>query len=188
MSGRTPSGRRGVALLASALLHAALLAVLAHFLTRAPSLQEPVVMQVVLAPPLREPPRAAAHRPAPARVGERPRRIAPPVPGPVAPRLAADGDAAPHGPAQAALRGLASCARADLTREAREACEARAWARERPALARLNLDPTGRYAENPEPFLSRRPTKGCRARTTGDVDALGDSGNVRAGVTCVIPF
>lgn len=87
-----------------------------------------------------------------------------------------------------ALRGLGGCDRVTMTREERERCEAERWARVGQASPRLNLDPSGRYAKNPEPFLLRRPKDGCRARMGGDVDAMGDDSNVRAGVTCVVPF
>jgi len=87
-----------------------------------------------------------------------------------------------------ALQGLAGCDSPRLTREDRERCDARRWARSGPAEPGLNLDASGRYAENPEPLLSRRPTKGCRARATGDVSPGGDDANVRAGFTCVVPF
>ena len=85
------------------------------------------------------------------------------------------------------LGGLAGCDRPELTREARERCEARRWSGGM-ATARLNLDPTGRFAKDPEPFLSKRPKKGCRVRVTGDADPMGESGNAVGGVTCVIPF
>jgi hypothetical protein len=75
-----------------------------------------------------------------------------------------------------------------MTRQERERCDAERWARVAPAAPRLNLDPAGRYARNLEPFLSRRPKDGCRARLAGDVDARGNDMNARAGVTCVVPF
>jgi len=58
-----------------------------------------------------------------------------------------------------------------------------------PADPRLNLDPSGRYTKkNLEPYLSRPPEKGCRARLTGETDVRGDDENLRAGVTCVKRF
>jgi hypothetical protein len=101
---------------------------------------------------------------------------------------AAPGDEELAAGVRQALRRLRGCDRAQLTRDERERCEARRWVGPAPVAARLDLDPSRRYAENPEPFLSRRPTNGCRARATGDVDAMGDDGNARAGITCVKPF
>jgi hypothetical protein len=103
---------------------------------------------------------------------------------PPAPGVDVAGEGAAQG--RPALRGLRGC---DLaTREARERCEVERWSRAAPVAPRLNLDPSGRYAKDPEPFLLRRPKDGCRARMGGDVDARGDDSNVRAGVTCVVPF
>jgi len=86
------------------------------------------------------------------------------------------------------LRGLRNCDRPTFTRQERERCEAERWAGVAPVAPRLNLDPSGRYAKDPTPYLVRRPEKGCRARMTGEVDARGDDENVRAGVTCVKRF
>lgn len=187
-------GARPYALAASVIFHAALLLVLTRFLAPSLTTAEAPVMQVTLvAPPQRAPRPPSASKPE----RERQRRPeattarATPVPDelPVAPRIAPPGDGGVGGRAQQALRGLAGCERTGLSREERARCETQRWARvDGAANPRLNLDRSGRYAENPEPFLSRRPTKGCRARATGDVDAMGDSGNTRAGVTCVIPF
>jgi len=107
---------------------------------------------------------------------------------------ASTGDVSPIEPAPAeaqrpVLQGLrAGCDSVRLTRQEREDCEAKRWAGLEKAVPRLNLDPTGRYARNPEPFLSRKPEKGCRARLTGDVDGMGNDMNARAGVTCVKRF
>lgn len=79
-----------------------------------------------------------------------------------------------------------------MTREEREKCNTQRWARSGPSLPRLDLDldldPNGRYVENKEPVLSRRPTNGCRARITGAVDPMGNSAGAAGGATCVIPF
>ena len=119
---------------------------------------------------------------------------------PLAPSLPG-GDAAPVAPSGAApreddvaartrqaLRRLRGCDQARLTREEREQCETERWARAAPVTARLNLDLSGRYAKDSTPFLLRRPTNGCRARLAGDVDAMGDDSNARAGILCVVPF
>jgi hypothetical protein len=190
--GRSSSRRaRPAALLVSAALHAALAVLLGYFLSKTPTYTEPQAIQVTLVAP--------ARREAPPRTERDERRRLtprPPVasasaevaPLPVAPAPAVAGPDVDGEAGSRVLQALGRCDRAGLSREARERCETGRWARAGPANARLNLDASGRYAENPEPFLSRRPTKGCRARATGDVNAMGDSGNARAGVTCVIPF
>lgn len=195
--------RRRVALAGSVLLHAAVLVVLARFLAQTADYGEAPAIEVSLVP---MPPRPSQIE---REIEEAPETsdalaAAPALParpavreddGAVAPRFA--GEAAPGAEALAAavrpgsrgLRGLAAdCTRAGLTRDERERCEARRWTGGAAVTARLNLDPTGRYAENPEPFLSRRPTEGCRLRATGDVGPFGDDQNARAGVTCVKRF
>lgn len=194
MSQRGVAGRRerSIALGASVAFHVLLLLVLARFLAQTPQPAEAPVMQVTL-----EALQARTQEsPEPRHEVDRERRMETstaratslPTDLPVAPRIEPPGDAAVAGLAQQALQGLAGCERPGLSREARERCQTRQWAAVAPGPSRLNLDLSGRYAENPEPFLSRRPTKGCRVRATGDVDAMGDSGAARAGVTCVIPF
>jgi hypothetical protein len=197
MAGGRSSSRRATlrpaALAVSAALHAALAVLLGYFLSKTPTYTEPRAIQVTLVAPARREAPPRTERDQPRRLTPRPpvasagAEVAPlpvaPAPGVAGP--AADGEA---GRGQRVLQALGRCDRAGLSREERERCETGRWARAGPANARLNLDASGRYAENPEPFLSRRPTKGCRARATGDVNAMGDPGNARAGVTCVIPF
>lgn len=173
---------RPVALGASVVFHAVLLLVLARFLAQTPIHAEAPVMRVTLVLPSER----SVPRPAPKREIARERRAETPMARatpavaelPVAPRIAPPGDGALAGQAQ----------RAGLSREDRERCETRRWASADTPATRLNLDPSGRYVEDTEPFLSRRPKKGCRVRATGDTNAMGDSGNARAGFTCVVPF
>lgn len=184
---------RPAALAASVAFHAVLLLILARFLSQTPQPAEAPVLQVTLVPPPQRVERRADRRPEPPpepRAETTTARATPPdAELPIAPRIATPSDGGVEGRAQQALRGLAGCERAGLSREARERCETQRWAGGAgTATARLNLDPSGRHAGNPEPFLSRRPAKGCRVRATGDADAMGDSGAARAGVTCVIPF
>jgi len=87
-----------------------------------------------------------------------------------------------------ALGKLRRCDREELSREERERCEAQMWAGVSPPAERPDLDPTGRFAVNSEPFLSRRPEEGCRLRITGDQDTMGDPGHTRGGFTCVGKF
>lgn len=148
-------------------------------------------MRVSLVPPRSPPPRA--ERVARGQTPE-PRARGPsvlPAPPPASdasaptPQHASEG----HPPPQGVLRGLRGCDGPDLTREERERCRTDLWARTAPTLtARLDLDPAGRFAGHAEPFLSRRPSNGCRLRATGDTDVMGDSQGVRAGLTCVLPF
>lgn len=194
MSQRRVAGRnvRPVALGASVVFHAVLVLVLARFLAQTPIQAEAPVMRVTLvSPPERSVPRQAAKREISRerRVETTTARATPAIADlPVAPRIAAPGDGGVAGRAQQALQGLAGCERAGLSREERERCETRRWASADAPATRLNLDPSGRYVEDAEPFLSRRPKKGCRVRAAGDTNAMGDSGNARAGFTCVIPF
>ena len=197
MSRWRKSGGGGVlrlaAFLAAVVFHAILLFFLVRYLPPAPTYGEPPSIQVSLVPPPRS--GRAARDAAPTRSPNRDAlaRAQPVLPiQPLAP-LSPNGGVAPGEAGVAArglqaLRGLRGCDLARLTREERERCEIERWARVPPATTRLNLDPTGRYAKNPEPFLSRRPKDGCRARLTGDVDPMGNDMNARAGVTCVVPF
>jgi hypothetical protein len=185
-------------LLASAVFHAVLLIALVRYLPPPPTYVEGPSLEVSLIAPPRpnRARRAVARRARPDDRGALIRTApTPSIPSvspssseggatPPAPGGDAPGDGAT--PRRPVLRGLRGC---DLaTREERERCEAERWARAAPIAPRLNLDPSGRYAKNPEPFLLRRPKDGCRARMGGDVDVRGDDSNVRAGVTCVVPF
>lgn len=186
--------------LISALFHATLFVLLVRTLAPSPIYDDTPAIQVALVAPVRPAhPKHDLAKPAPKDDRTAPSQIGPTRPVPPAPRF--DGDAAPltlDGAApngaelaargRQALRGLRGCDSPQLTREARERCEGEHWDRTAAGPARLNLDPDGRYARNPEPFLSRRPTKGCRARATGDVDVRGENGNTRAGITCVFAF
>jgi len=192
--------RRAAMLGGSAALHAALLILLARYLAQTPRYAETPVMQVSLAP---APPRPERVEPPIARAAPAELRgpvgavSAPPILS--SPAMAGDTEALPSGAGgpsdgeavgemRQALQALGGCERAGMTREDRERCEARRWSGPAPVMARLNLDPSGRYAKNLDPVLSRRPTKGCRLRATGDAGPFGDSQNARAGITCVKPF
>ncbi len=193
---RAPSGRT-VAIAVSAAAHAGLFGLFAWRLGEAPVMPEPPVMVVELTPwPRREPPEEAPRpRPRAAGMGERNQRelvvrqSTPPPDASAAPAPVATGEAQ----AGLALRGLVDCRPSMLDRlppEARERCEQRLAgdpALRTAAAARLNLDPTGRFAKDDEPFLSRRPKKGCRIRAAGDIDPMGQHG-AAGGITCVIPF
>jgi hypothetical protein len=206
--GRSRSGAvRTAAFVVSGVLHAVLLALLVRYAAHeTPAYREPTIIQATLVTPDRPGP-AHRDRVVPRRSDERDARTrtapvsplqatAPSLPGEVAPFTLGDASANATAPGEAdlaargrqALRGLRGCDRAELTRQQHQDCEAQRWGKAAPVTARLNLDLAGRYAKNPEPFLLRRPKKGCRARMGGDVDAMGDDSNVRAGITCVKPF
>ena len=97
---------------------------------------------------------------------------------------------------RATLKGLLGCdhaALAGLSPAEREVCLER-LGRRRTAEAdispgRLNLDRRGDYAaaKNPEAYLNRRPTNGCKVRAAGDVAPSGKEG-AEAGVGCAVPF
>jgi hypothetical protein len=199
-SGGGPAHRaygRSVVFAASALLHLALLLVLAAHLSRVRNYAESPSIKIVLVPPSRLDTAAADRKPVRAsRPLARPPLSPPPLPNVIIPPAATEAPSASSSDglaekAQRALRGLAGCddvATARLTPEERERCENRRWAGSAPADRRLNLDPSGRYVENPEPYLVRKPKNGCRVRATGDVDAMGDSGNARVGFGCALSF
>ena len=203
-------GARTAAIALSVVFHLVLLALLVRYAARTtPAQLEPPTIQAMLFPSARQDVGRRARLRAASRgdhdAVDRTRRkallaralplgeVAPFAPGAALPPAEAGaGTGVAAGPAPA-LRGLGGCGRPDLSRREREDCEARRWADAAPsstaqANPRLNLDLTGRYAKNPEPFLSRRPSKGCRARLTGETDVRDDDQNYRAGITCVKPF
>ncbi len=189
-------------LLASMIFHGVLFAYLAHYVAQPQSLKEAPTIQVSLVTPPkpefvrrhftdRPPPNGPV---LPARTNLEhsiPRAAASPASDsaePLTPGAASPSKDDAMAGARRALGGLNSCDQKQLTREEREQCQAQKWAHTAMPAPRLNLDPAGRFAKNPEPFLSRRPEEGCRIRLTGDVDAMGDNMNSRAGVTCVKRF
>ncbi len=93
--------------------------------------------------------------------------------------------------ARQALRDLLGCEQASflgLSSEERRRCQDRMAVNRTGSLPlRFNLDPGGRYVENPEPYLNRRPTNGCKVRAAGDAGPMGQQG-AAAGMTCARPF
>lgn len=190
---------RALAIAASAAVHAGLFLLLAWRLGETPPVAESPVMVVELTPwPARQPPNAAPAQPQSAARRRDEREVVarpslPPLPGAAPPAPFATGEAQ-AGPAGHALRGLLDCRPSNLHRlpaKARERCERKLAGdpalRTASAGPRLNLDPSGRYVREEEPYLARRPKKGCKVRTAGDVDAMGEHG-AAGGVACVIPF
>lgn len=195
---RAQATGRTAAIAASLLAHAGLLAFIAWQLTRTPEPALGPVMQVALIPRLPTPPRPEPiERSSPKAVASvsgrsRPRLHRPSAlaePAPVAPAPTLPGSAEPQ--AWQVLRGLLGCRNADLAGlddAERERCLSR-LAKESPEAdrTRFNLDPQGLYAGGALPYLPRRPTRGCKARLTGDAGVM-DKQGARAGFTCVKPF
>lgn len=193
---KTPQRKAAGIVAASVLAHVAVFAALfAHFGSTPGYAVAPVMNVELLSrpPAARRPPSQAAHQ----RRGsaEAPRReiaahVTPPPPGEVAPSSVPT----PAPGVQATLRGLIGCsaaALAHLSRQQREACEQQLARRQVADLGReagrLNLDLHGDFGKDPEAYLERRPTNGCKARAAGDVAPMGEIG-VAAGVACAKSF
>jgi hypothetical protein len=95
---------------------------------------------------------------------------------------------------QQVLRGLVGCSHADLSRltpEERRRCQERQLAEagrlKGAGPSRLNFDLSGRYAENPEPYLQRRPKNGCKPRAGGHKVPSGNQGTA-GGIACAWSF
>lgn len=86
-----------------------------------------------------------------------------------------------------ALRGRFGCDLAYLTDAERAACATNLAATRPTTPTPLDLDPHGRYASNPEPYLTRMPKNGCKVRAGGDAVPMHQQG-VAAGVTCAWSF
>jgi hypothetical protein len=100
----------------------------------------------------------------------------------------ADG-AAPVPPSPAPLRGLSGCQLAGLDRlapEARARCLERLAVLDRPQ-PRLNLDLTGRYAQEQTPYMARPPKNGCKP-VGGVVDDVNGSLKGKIGIGCAFSF
>lgn len=192
-----PSGRT-LAIVLSAVAHAGLFLLFAWRLGDTPERPEPPVMIVELTPwPKRAAPPEPREAPRRAEPAERhrpqitARPSLPPPPG-IAPPAAAPFETGDVQGGQV-LRGLMDCRPANLDRlspEARERCERRLVGD--PALKsasgqRLNLDPSGRYVQEDEPYLARRPKKGCKVRAGATRDPMGKQGPA-TGVACAMPF
>jgi hypothetical protein len=196
--------RRLSGVLLAAVFHVGLVALLIW------SLRSPIVgsgeraVEVVLIPPTTTP---AVRTPALAVPGRRrsaggpkpPLAVSPPLGAGQAPapwRPSSPGSAAPPALAdavRAALRSRLGCASANLfglSPEERRRCQevAAAAARVAPPIA-LDLDPRGLYALDPdaEPYLVRKPKKGCKPMAAGDQAPVGASG-AAAGISCAVPF
>lgn len=189
-----PSGRT-VAVAVSAATHVGLFVLFAWRLGETPERPEPPVMVVELTPWPARPkaePRAAPSRAEPDRREAREiavrSSVAPPADTPTPAPFVTDQVAGGR-----ALRGLLDCRPTNLDRlpaEARERCERRLAGD--PALRTasgpaLNLDASGRYAQDDEPYLARRPKKGCKVRAGGSADAMGRE-SAAGGIACAMPF
>jgi hypothetical protein len=130
-------------------------------------------------------------RPPPARPHSPQRRETPEAaaPVPTAPAAPAEGGAAAA--IRPVLQGLLGCRDANLARltaEERQHCaDQLARGRGGEAPRRLDLDPRGGFAGDAEPYLARKPKKGCKPRAAGDVGAMGEQG-AAAGIACSWAF
>jgi hypothetical protein len=199
---RTAQARvRVFAIGAAAAVHALLLVLLVWRLGTQVELHAVPVINVELTPAWRHsarrlPRQAAAARAASPRAPSK--RPVPPHHAPQAPTAAVEAsgmDEPTGGPPPVAvrpvLRGLLGCDHAallGLTAEERRRCldqlpgEAR-----RAVAARLNLDLRGAFGRPAEPYLARKPKKGCKPAAAGDVDPMGKEGPI-AGLNCAWSF
>ena len=184
-----------VAVAASLVIHAVLLVVFVQSLGSWPPFSERPITTVELVPQL------PAHTSGLRREHQAPRGSANPVsggahfsasrplarPGPSEP----DSGESPNGGARQALRYLVGCEHAaffGLTSEERQHCEDQMIAA-RKASAPLQFDvlARGQYIDDPEPYLNRRPTNGCKVRAAGVKAPRGPEG-AATGLTCARPF
>lgn len=181
---------KGLAIAGSAVFHAIVFAAMVWNVGTQPAYPVAPVMLIELTPrPPRPRPSPREPRAPPPRVLARPAEIPPPD-------AAAPSIVQPRRPGEAgvrnALRGRVGCDRAALlamTSSEREACLDRlAKARETdPKMARLDLDPRGRFATEAEPYLARKPKNGCKVGAGGDVAPFGEQG-AAVGLNCAWSF
>lgn len=185
---------RVLAVAASVAAHGVVFAVLAWRLGATPELAEAPVMNVRLATLSHPKPREPHHEPPAVKADTSTRAPRPdtPVVRPAdQPAVALPGDETRRGEGvRQALRGRLGCDRADLmglTAEERERCRDRLAAGAAQAPFKLDLDRKGRFAEDPEPYLARRPHNGCKVRAAGDKTPSGEEG-AAAGLACAWSF
>ena len=191
---RRAARRRAWAVAASAAAHVAVFAVLAWRLGGAPELAEAPVMNVQLATLPHPKPRASRHEPVPletAKASQPPRPDTPVVRPADQPTVTLPGDEARRGEGvRQALRGRLGCEHADLmglSDQERERCREQLAAGAGAAPLKLDLDRKGRFAEDPEPYLARRPHNGCKVRAAGDKAPSGEQG-AATGIACAWSF
>lgn len=176
------------AVVGSCLLHAVLIGLALRHLGEAPLFSPAPVMNIELVPWRTERPPAPkrAARPDPAPRPSRPEALARP---PSNESPAANPVLPPAGLApgvRRALRGLTGCDR--LPRDERDACHDRLAATRQDDRPRLNLDPRGQFAENPEAYINRKPKNGCKLRAAGEAGALVQNDGARAAFACAWDF
>ncbi len=192
---KTPRRRTAWIVATSVLAHVAVSAILFSHFGSTPSYAVAPVMSVELLTrsPAAKPPLAKAPRRRSPSLSASSARAVVPHRTPLAPSdVAPSALASPAPGVQATLRGLLGCseaALAHLPRAQREVCEQQLARRQVADLGRaaLNLDLGGSFAKDPQPYLERRPTHGCKARAGGDVAPLGEIG-VATGIACAKPF
>jgi hypothetical protein len=181
-------------LLAAMALHGLALALLVWKLGSAPQVAAVPVMNVELA---RRPATPRPRRSRSERRGTAPAGLSQAAPRRESASAAEDGSP-PDGTGGAAaapavrpvLRGLLGCRNADLaqlTTDEREHCLEQLAKMGGPLGRTIDLDPHGRFATDPTPYLARKPKQGCKISAAGDVDPGGKQGPA-AGVTCSWAF
>jgi hypothetical protein len=193
----SPAGaRHALAMGAAAAFHALVLVLLTWRLGLQPEAPAPPIVNIDLTPPWR--PHVVSPRldregrrraPATARpVGRADEpRGAPPV---AATGLARSADGAAAEAVRPVLRGLLGCEQArllGLTAEERQHCLDRLAEARAAAPTTLNLDARGAFGREPEPYLARKPTRGCKPRAAGDAGPMGNEG-AAAGLACAWSF
>lgn len=179
------------AIVGSCLLHAVLIGLALRHLGEATLFSPAPTMSVELVPWRTERPPALkrAARPEPAPAPSRPEALARPPSNesPTANAVLPPAGLAPG--VRRALRGLTGCDR--LPREERDTCHDRlaATGQDDPTRPpRLNLDPRGQFAENPEAYINRKPKNGCKLRAAGEAGALVQKDGARAAFSCAWDF
>jgi hypothetical protein len=143
-------------------------------------------------PPLRFPnPKRGASGALPGRtpvIPSSPPRIEAPPADPRTPPAPAQTEPARPDAVRSTLRAALGCQHADflsLSSDERRRCQAQMASRTNAPPIPLDLDPRGLGLSDgdPEPYLNRRPTNGCKVRAAGDETPMGAEG-VASGVAC----
>ncbi|PIB93607.1 hypothetical protein CSW62_19745 [Caulobacter sp. FWC2] len=155
----------------SVAFHALLVALFVLDLARGPvAAPEPPAMTVFLdraPPPARPRPSSRGGPRAPSATVKAEPAPAAPIAAPAGPASPSSSEGAAVAEASAAdLRGLGGCRLATLDRlsaDQRARCQERlAQAMDKGRATRPNLDPTGRFARDARPYLTRPPENGCK--------------------------
>ena len=186
--------RRWGVVLGSVAFHALLVALFVLDLARGPAAgPEPPTMTVFLergSPPVRPRPSSRGGPGTPRAAVKTEPAPAESIAGPASPS-SAEGAAVAEAPA-ADLRGLGGCRLATLDRlsaDARARCQERlAQAMDQGRATRPNLDPTGRFARDARPYLTRPPHNGCKPVAGVKDDGPMGQTSATLGIGCAWSF